>query len=467
MTAPSAAQPPLMVALTVAGRRCVVVGSGTAAHDKVRLLLERGADVVVVGSDPVPGIRALADAHAVELRDREFAGGDLDGAFLVINTAPQPRLRARVAAEAEQTRTLINTLDQPDQCSFSSPALVRRGPLQVAVSTSGESPFIAAALRRRLEHEIGEEWGQLTSLTGWVRKRLRRAGAEPALQKRAFRRLLQPDVRAMLRHGEYEDASALAHELAEPFGAAAQGRVCMVGAGPGSPELLTLAARDALASADVVFHDALIDSRVLQCCATSARIVDVGKRAGRPSARVGDIVSGMIAAAREGSSVVRLKGGDPLLFARAAEEMDALAAAGVAVTIVPGVSSATAAPALAGIPLTERGLASSVTVVTAHDRDGRLNGRVDEAARSAETLVVLMPVRHLREVCARVARLKGADTPAALVASASGPEQRVTAGTVALLADVVEAMAPSGPAVLVIGEVARRAAPRDQAHAHL
>jgi uroporphyrin-III C-methyltransferase / precorrin-2 dehydrogenase / sirohydrochlorin ferrochelatase len=393
----------------------------------------------------------LAGADVVWHR-RPYAPGDFAGAWLAIDASGDAAGGSAAHAEAEREQVLLNVVDVTDKCVWIAPAIVRRGPLQLAISTAGESPFLASALRARLERWLGEEWGPFTSLVGRVRRRLRARGVPIADQTRIYRRLLRPELRDLLRGGDAAGAEALAAAI-ETGAPQAPGRVALVGAGPGDPGLLTIAARDLLADADVVLHDALVEPAVLALAGPQARLVDVGKRGGRPSASQAEINELLVAEARAGNFVVRLKGGDPFLFGRGGEEVQALAAAGIEVTIVPGVSAALAAPAAAGIPVTHRELASSVAIVT-----GR--GRTDEGpslealARAAETLVVLMPGSALDEITARLARVLGDERPAALIASATTPRQQVLRAPLGRLARVARAAGVEPPATLVVGDVA-------------
>jgi uroporphyrin-III C-methyltransferase/precorrin-2 dehydrogenase/sirohydrochlorin ferrochelatase len=439
-----------MAALNVSGRRCVVVGGDEQALTRARHLLDGGARVLVVASEPVAELRDLAAAARLELRSR-YSRAAIRGAFLVMTTDADTCVQQRVWRDARAERALVNTADRPELCDFFSPALVRRGALQLAVSTSGESPYLAGALRERLERSVGEEWGQLAAMIGTVRRRLRRRAASPSHQRRAYRRLLQPDVRRALRHGRYEEAAAVASSLMD--GLTPAGSVTIVGAGPGDPGLLTAAALDALATADVVFHDALVSDTVLACCGSECRRVAVGKRAGRHAALQEDINAALIESARCGAHVVRLKGGDPFVFGRGGEEVLALAGAGVSVSVIPGVSTATAAPALAGIPLTHRGVASSFGVISAQLRSGSCDSSLERLAATVDTLVVLMPLAELSALTERLATVVGGDRPAALVGDASLPEQVVACAPLSELAAGAAAAGVQAPATLVVGRV--------------
>jgi uroporphyrin-III C-methyltransferase / precorrin-2 dehydrogenase / sirohydrochlorin ferrochelatase len=436
-----------MVALDLAGRRCVVLGGGEIAAHRVAGLLDAGALVTVVAPAVHRTLAQLAASGSVEWMARAYQRGDLRGAFLALNTVDDAAIERSVRVEATAEGVLLNTHDRPRSCDFASPALVRRGRLQIAVSTSGDSPYVAAAMRERLEKLIGDEWGSLLSLVGSVRRRLRRERVSVAEQQRMYRGLLRPQVRASLRRGGAPTV-ADTWDIAQPTGV-----VHLVGAGPGDPGLLTVAARELLFDADVVFHDALVSPAILDLCGARTRLVDVGKRGGGRRTSQEDITAMLIDAARAGLEVVRLKGGDPFLFGRGGEELNALRAAGVAAHVVPGVTSALAAPAAADIPVTFRGVSGSVAIVTAHDSDGLLPRDLEAVAAAVDTLVVLMPLAALPRIVNRVVLVRGPEWPAALIANATTDAQ-VTVR--APLRDIVSAVAAAGivaPATLVLGRV--------------
>ena len=423
------------VVLDLHERRCVVFGDTALADEKAAGLRAAGA--------------------AVEHLRRAFQAGDLVGAYLAIDASGDADGQHAGRSEADREHVLLNVADVTHQCDWIAPALVKRGPLQVAISTSGESPYLARALRERVEVWVGEEWGPFTELIGRMRRRLRRAGVSNAAQQRAYRRLLRSEAPAMLRDGKTESAAALALVIEQSAvaseGSSPMGEVVLAGAGPGDPELITVAARAVLADADVVFHDALIDARLLALCGPRTRLVDVGKRAGRPSVTQTEINQRMIDAAIAGDLVVRLKGGDPFLFGRGGEEVDALHQAGIPVRVIPGVSAALAAPAAAGIPVTHRDVAASVAFVTGHRAGDHPNELVD-IARSVDTLVVLMPAQ-LDAICRKLAAALGADRPAAIVSHATGVEQQVVRAPIGRIAALARAAQIEPPSTLVVGHV--------------
>jgi uroporphyrin-III C-methyltransferase/precorrin-2 dehydrogenase/sirohydrochlorin ferrochelatase len=420
------------VVLDLSGRHCIVLGDTEIAAEKVVTLRSIGADV----------------AHL----PRAFLPGDLSGAYLAIDASGDVAGNLGVRAEADRERVLLNVVDVTHQCDWIAPAVVRRGPLQVAISTSGESPFLARALRERIEALVGEEWGPFTRLVGRTRRRLRRTGVAAEVQQRVYRRLLRSETLAMLRAGDGDAAQA--HALAIEHSAISEtplGEVVLAGAGPGDPNLLTLGARAALADADVVFHDALVDPEVLRLCGQQTRIVDAGKRAGRPSHTQAAINDAMIREARSGNLVVRLKGGDPFLFGRGGEEVEALRQAGIPVRVISGVSAALAAPAAAGIPVTHREVAGSVAIVTGHRAAGAI-ADLERLAQSVDTLVVLMPA-DLEAIAGRLCSVLGRDRPAAIISRATTPSQRVIRAPLGRIASAARDARVESPSTLVVGDV--------------
>ncbi len=422
------------VFLDLADQLCIVLGDGKFAVEKAAALREAGANVRVISTG-------------------EYRPGALAGARLVVDASEDDEVNQLSWQEAEAAGILINVVDRPARCRFIAPAIVRRDPLLIAISTSGESPFLASMLRARIERWLGQEWGPFVGLVGAVRRRLREQGLPIAEQTRVYRRLLNSDVRSLLRGSRTAEANRLASGIAAAHGNGA-GLVALVGAGPGDPDLLTVKARDLIAGADYVLHDALIAPETLALCGPDTRLENVGTRrgrAGQAGARQANINARLIELARAGHHVVRLKGGDSFVFGRGGEELDALRRAGVDVVIVPGITSALAAPAAAGIPVTQRGVASSVAITTA--QGGGSIDRVADLAATADTLVVLMALGELSDVAAVLARAVGGTRPAAVIGNATLPTQRSVSGTLDSIGRLAAEAAIEAPATLVVGDV--------------
>ncbi len=424
--------------LDLAGQACIVVGDGTFATEKAAGLRGAGALVRVIAT-------------------RDYKPGDLHGARLVVDASEDPEINRQTWGEAEEAGILINVVDRPAQCRFIAPAIVRRDPLLIAISTSGESPFLASAVRARLERWLGSEWGPFTALVGRIRRQLRERGVPIAAQTRVYRRLISSDIRTLLRAGQFDNAVARAAILARPD-VVHPGQVALVGAGPGDPDLIAVKARELLADADVVLHDALISPATLELCGPQASLESVGKRGGSESAQQEAITARMIELARAGRVVVRLKGGDPFVFGRGGEELRDLLAAGVDVVVVPGVTSALAAGESIGVPATLRGVASSVAITTAQGPASM--SRLRELAAASDTLVVMMARANLTEIAAEIASVVGRDRPAALVSKATWPDQRSVEGSIADIARMADTAHIDPPATLIVGDVVSALAAR-------
>lgn len=421
--------------LDLVGQPCTVVGEGKLADEKVATLAEAGAVVTVIPS-------------------RDYRPGDLGGARLAIVASESEEINRQTWEEAENAGILINVVDRPAQCRFIAPAIVRRDPLMIAISTSGESPFLASALRARLERWLGREWGPFTALVGRIRRDLRKREISIADQTQIYRRLMASDVRDLLQANRSREAVHQAAALAQTT-SHHSGRVALVGAGPGDPGLLTVKARELLADADYVLHDALISAETLSLCGPSAKLEAVGKRGGSASTNQEHINARLIELARAGYFVVRLKGGDPFVFGRGGEELNALTAAGIDVVVVPGITSAFAAPAAANIPVTMRGTSSSIAIVTAQGGEGV--ERLRALAEASDTLIVLMARSNLEQVAAIIARAVGRTRPAALVSNATLPNQRSVTGPIADIARLADREAIEAPATLIVGDVVGQA----------
>jgi uroporphyrin-III C-methyltransferase/precorrin-2 dehydrogenase/sirohydrochlorin ferrochelatase len=440
--------------LDLAGKPVLVVGGGAIAEGKIEQLVEVEADVRVVSPEVTPRIAELAAAGRVRWERRPFTLTDVDGAWIAIGATDDRAVNAAVADAARAAGRLVNAVDDVPKCDFIAMSLVRRGELQVAVSTGGGSPALARWVREELEELLPEEFGALLDILADVRRRLRAEKRVPRYE--TWRRAITPRVLALLRAGQRDAARRALLAALRPRG----GTVHLVGAGPGDPELITVKGAQALARADAVVYDHLVDERLLDLAPAHAERIYVGKRPGRHHLPQGQIDALLVELARQGKAVVRLKGGDPFVFGRGGEEAAALAAAGVPCEVVPGVSSAIAGPGAAGIPLTHRGCASAFVVVTGHcaagNEAGSSTGGVawDALARSGATLVILMGMRHLAEIARRlIAAGRPADEPVAVVQNATRPDQRTL---VATLADVAERVAEAGigsPAAIVVGPV--------------
>ncbi len=446
------APPPFPLFLDLAGASVLVVGGGDAAVAKLRLLLASGAVPRVVAPAPSEALAALAEERGLAVHRREFEPGDLDGARLCY-VAVEDGAEAVVAA-ARLRGVLVNAVDQPALCDFTTPAIVQRGRIAIAISTSGVAPALARAVRARIEAAIPQGYGALAAFCAKWRARAAETFGRDDRRRFWDAVLGGPEAAAILRGSEAE-ADALMHERLAARRASSAGRASLVGAGPGDPELLTIKALRALQEADVILYDRLIGPAVLDLARRDARRIDVGKRCGRHAMSQEAINRLMLRFAQEGLHVVRLKGGDPFVFGRGGEELDALRAAGVPVEVVPGVTAACAAAAGLQAPLTHRGVARSLHFVTAHGKEAGLPPHDWRAlAEMGGTLAVYMGVRTLPALTSALLEAgRGAGTPAVAIENATLPNERRVAGTLSTIAEAVRAAGLDGPTLVLIGEV--------------
>ena len=445
--------------LNLASRRVVVVGGGPVAASKLEALLAAGADVTVVA----PEVRPEIERPGVRVVRRPFEDADLDGAWWVVAAAPKV-VNRQVLAAAEARRVFVNAVDDPDHATAYLGGVVRRQGVTVAISTDGRAPALAGLLREALDAWLPGDLDEWMSAADEARRTWKAQGV-PMEQRRpqlleVLNRLYTD--RRQTEHRDTEAPSARGNEflgVSEPRCSvgdegrfAKTGHVSLVGAGPGDPELWTVRAVQRVKEADLVLYDALVDVEALRRT-TRAQCFCVGKRARRDSVPQETIHRLMIRAAKQGKRVVRLKGGDPFVFGRGGEEALALAMAGVPCEIVPGVTTAVAAPELAGIPVTHRGIASAFLVLAGHTSEA-----VDNTLRSVRpnsvSMVILMGVGARADLASRLmAHGWSAETPAAIVCAASTPDAWTWTGA---LAHMGAAAPPAGLAgVLVIGEVVR------------
>ncbi len=450
--------------LDLSNRPVLLVGGGEAAARKLRLLLKAGARVTVVARRANREIAELTEAGSVVLHRRGFRPADLDGQALVIGATGEAD--AAVSRAAQDRGVAVNIVDRPELSTFITPAIVDRDPVVVGISTGGSAPVLASRLRAAIETLLPARLGRLAQLAESFRSAVA-ALVPDGRSRRAFWNAVfdGPVARAILA-GDERTARETMFSLINRRGtqAAPEGSVAIVGAGPGDPDLLTLKAAAALQDADVVIYDRLVGPEVLDRARRDAERIHVGKAKGDHTADQDQINALLLAQARAGKRVVRLKGGDPFVFGRGGEEAAFLRRHGIAVELVPGITAATAAAASAGIPLTHRGLASAVTFVTGHGATGGPGGPggsgepdVDWAALAGakHTLALYMGLTN----AGRVAELlvchgRAPSTPVAVVSRASLPDQRIEIGRLGELDRLVRERAIQGPALIVIGEVA-------------
>jgi uroporphyrin-III C-methyltransferase/precorrin-2 dehydrogenase/sirohydrochlorin ferrochelatase len=435
---------PLFHRLT--GRKAIVAGSSDGALWKAELLAAAGADVLVLAGEGGEKFEAIP---TLTVAQRDWTPADLEGAALAVADPGSRDEALRFVAAARAAGVPVNIIDQTDLCDVQFGTIVNRSPVVLAISTGGAAPMLGQSIRARIEAVLPLRLSAWAKAAQTLRPRLK----ERVTSFRDRRAFWERFVERAWEGGEPDGADLLFEPRARRHG-----RVSLVGAGPGDPELLTLKAVRALQSATTVLYDDLVGPEILELARREAKRVAVGKTGRGPSCRQSDINDRMVTLALAGENVVRLKGGDPLVFGRATEEIEACRGAGIEVDIIPGISAAQGAAASLGFSLTERREARRIQFVTGHGADGKLPRDLDWAAIAdpAATTIVYMPRATLAEL-ARSAIAAGlpADTPAVAIASATLPGQAQVGGTIATIAGLAAALPSGAPVTVVIGRVAR------------
>jgi uroporphyrin-III C-methyltransferase/precorrin-2 dehydrogenase/sirohydrochlorin ferrochelatase len=438
----------LPIFLNLEGRRGLLVGAGNVALEKIGSLLKTGVVLRVVAPDAHVEVQELAREGKLEWAQKVFEPADLEGSFLVIAATDVPEVNAAVYRAALERGIPCNSVDDIPNCDFFFGSVVSRGDLQIAISTAGESPAVAQRLRREIDEQLPDDLGAWLSKLGGLRREV--LATHPRSDER--RLLLHELATRQICDSPLCATKELARQGRE---AASAGHVYLVGAGPGDPELLTVKAVRLIEAADVILHDDLVPPAILDWAQPHAGIVNVGKRCGTKSITQEEINALMVEHAHAGRSVVRLKSGDPLLFGRAAEEMAALAEAGVPCEVVPGVSAAFAAAAAIGCSLTDRNWASNVIFSTGHHAQSHNHAPLPELEDA--TRVVYMPGRDMTLLAAEwMANGLPADLPCAVVSRAAQPEQSVIHATLGELS--AAAASAQAPSLLIAGWAVRRVA---------
>ncbi|WP_166415487.1 siroheme synthase CysG [Cochlodiniinecator piscidefendens] len=446
--------------LSVEGRLIVVSGGGEAAIAKLRLLMKTEACIRVFAAHADDVIRDWAAEGRLEWVNRGFAAGDAKGSALFYAANEDDVEDARVAGLAAVDGALVNIVDNLADSAFITPAIVDRDPVTVAIGTEGAAPVLARAIKADLEERLPPVLGTLAKIGKAFRKT---ADALPMGRKRRdfwadyyFRK----GPLAVENDGVEAVRPALEDLLNDHLNRTARvGHVDLVGAGPGDPELLTLKARKALDAADVVIYDRLVAPEILELARREALLINVGKEGFGPSTTQDDINAQMVKHAKEGAQVVRLKGGDPVIFGRLDEEIDALDVAEISWRIVPGITAASAAVAGIGQSLTQRGRNASVRILTGHDMKGFAEHDWRQLARSGEVAAIYMGKKSARFIQGRLLMHgASAETPVTVIENASRPEARVVATKLNSLSTALDDARLNGPALTLIGLAPRRAA---------
>jgi uroporphyrin-III C-methyltransferase/precorrin-2 dehydrogenase/sirohydrochlorin ferrochelatase len=443
----------LPVFFALENKRVLVAGGTQAAAWKAELLSATGAGVEVFAASFGEEMLALAESPPrgpIALHERTWVDDDFAGTAIAVADCADDDEAQKFSAAARASGVPVNVIDRPAFCDFSFGAIVNRSPLVIGISTDGASPVFGQVIRAKIEALIPRGFARWADAARNWRPRIQALALSFRSRRAFWEKFTALAVAAPNAAPTDDDLDALLKPNATPDA----GSVVLVGAGPGDPELLTLRAVRALQSGDVILFDDLVSPDVLDFARREAKKMLVGKTGYRTSCKQDDINILMISLAKAGRRVVRLKGGDPMIFGRADEEITACRNAGISVEVVPGITTAQGAASRLLVSLTRRGKARRVQYITGHGRDGKLPADIDwtSIADPAVTTIVYMPVRTLPQLVA-TARKAGLDpsTPAVAVERATRSDERIIAATIADLPARIAEEPPSGPVIVMIG----------------
>lgn len=441
--------------LNLRDRACLLVGAGDVALRKARLLTDAGARLTIVAPEIDASLRELAENARHRIVERAFLETDVRGQWLVISASNSSDTADAVFAAANAAGVFCNSVDDKAQCSFITPAIVDRGSIVVAISSAGTAPVLARMIREQIERLLPIGLATLAALAGRWRSRVRERLSTLNARRRFWEAAFSGRAATSAIAGDVAAAESELWALLDDSQSGQRGEAWLVGAGPGDPELLTLRALQILQKADVIVHDRLVSPQVLAMARRDADRISVAKTPGRTVNSQDEINALLVHLVSAGKRVCRLKGGDPFVFGRGGEEAAALSEHGLDYQIVPGITAAAGCAAAAGIPLTHRGMATSVALVTAHGQNSVDRLDWPSLGRDRQTLAFYMAVTNFVDVSTNlVANGKAASTPIAIVENGTRPEQRIVRGKLGQLAMLAEANAIKAPAILFVGEVA-------------
>lgn len=446
---------PLFFQLT--GKACLIIGGGSIATRKARLLVSAGAMIHVVAIEISAELKTMAESSGGSWREGGFRDDDMHNQFLVIAASSDSALNERVSLVAHERNILVNVVDNPALCSIILPAIIDRSPVVIAVSSGGKSPVLARMLRAKIESVVPSAYGKLATFVGEFRNRIKQRLPDVDARKRFWEEALQGPIAEMVFAGKYKAAAdMLEQQINTNQPKISNGEVYLVGAGPGDPDLLTFKALRLMQQADVVLYDRLVSEQIVNLTRREADKIYVGKQRANHALPQRDINELLVSLANEGKKVLRLKGGDPFIFGRGGEEIEMLAEHKIPFQIVPGITAASGCSTYAGIPLTHRDYAQSVRFITGHLQNGSIDLPWSDLVSDKQTLVFYMGLIGLPIICKQlVAHGRAATTPIALVQQGTTTMQRVLTSNLADMPSLAIAEKVHAPTILIVGNVVK------------
>ena len=448
----------LPIFLNVSGKRTLIVGNGVSAARKADLLLRAGSDLTIVAPRLGEELSQLAETWSFKHQATELTAEDLRGCVVVFACSSDDSVNQKLRGFADAAGIMVNVSDKTEECDFIMPAVVDRTPLLIAISSGGTSPLLVRMFKARFETTIPAAYGRLAEFAGSYRDRIKKLIPNLTRRRRFWEALVSGPVAEHIFSSQLEQAESLMEsqlqEAAEVGDQPPLGEVYLVGTGPGDPDLLTFRALRLMQQTDVVLYDRLIGDGILNLVRRDAKRIYVGKLKNDHTVSQEDIGRMLIDLAKQGKRVLRLKGGDPFVFGRGGEEIEALSENGIAFQVVPGVTAANGCAAYAGIPLTHRDHAQACVFVTGHEKDGKLNLNWQSLIQPRQTVVLYMGLSSL-DAITRGFLHNGADpaTPAAVIENGTRNGQRVITGTLESLLDKASEAKVKSPALIIVGSV--------------
>ena len=442
--------------LDLKAKPVLLVGSDTGSHNKLSLLIRSFAKVTVVANQISGEFKALVEENQIDFQQREFQDSDLEGKHLVVVASENLELCDRIFKLSSAKSMLVNVIDKPDYCNFIFPSIIDRDPLIIAVSSSGQCPRLSRLVRAKLETLFPQSYSRLAKLMGEVRSTTKTTIDQYPSRKMFWDKIFASPIIEMFLGGKEEDAkNALIREMNEPKeNLKDYGQVCLVGAGPGDPDLLTLRALRLIQNADVLVYDRLVNPAILDFARREVEKIYVGKKSSFHVVPQEGINQILVDEASKGKLVVRLKGGDPFIFGRGGEEIETILSSNIDFQVVPGITAAAGCGAYAGIPLTHRDHAQSVRFITGHLKGEELSLDFESMTAPNQTLVFYMGV-STAPIIAKELMKRGVNgnMPAAFVEKGTMPDQRVITATLETLEETMIKEDVQAPALLIIGSV--------------
>ncbi len=452
----------------IKGRQVLVVGGDEVALRKVALLLKAGAIVHIIAQKLHPELEAQLSVSLVWLAHDFDDYQSVDALFpyyLIYSATNNISLNQRVKAYGDAAHKFVNVVDQMEDCSFITPSIIDRSPIIVAVSSGGKTPVLTRLTREKLERTLSFSLGEIARIAGEYRDRVRSQLKNVIMRRRFWESLFES---AFIQHIEHKNTQTATDYLEQFLTEYSQdnpispqdsignskmiGRVILVGAGPGDPNLLTIAALHAMQQADIVLYDYLVSPEILELVRRDARLICVGKRAGNHSVVQQETNRLLVEHALSGKTVVRLKGGDPFIFGRGAEELTEIQKFDIPFKIIPGITAAVGACSYAGIPLTHRDYSQNVSFITGHCRAEGDAIPCQSFAQGRHTLCIYMGAIKAQEISQQlITHGLSAHMPVAVISNGTCTDQKVLIGSLVDLPELV--IRANAPILIVVGEV--------------